>query len=47
MVYWSPNLFVESKLLGKEKEIAENLQFGKRQKDIYCILLPQNPANLL
>ncbi len=46
MVYWSPNLFVESKLLGKEKEIAENLQFGKRQKDIYCILLPQNPANL-
>lgn len=46
MVYWSPHLLVESKLLGKEKKIAHNIQLGRRQKDIYCILLPQNPANL-
>ena len=46
MVYWSPRLLVEPKLLGKEQRIARNIRLGKRQKDIYCILLPQNPANL-
>lgn len=46
MVYWSPHLLVDAGLLGKEKKIARNIQLGRKQKDIYCILLPQNPANL-
>lgn len=46
MVYWSPHLLMDAELSGKEKLIAHDIRQGKRQKEIYCILLPQNPANL-
>lgn len=46
MVYWSPRLWLDAELAGEEKKIACNIRHGRRQKDVYCILLPQNPANL-
>lgn len=46
MVYWSPRLLIDQTLLGKERKIARNIGLGKRQENIYCIFLPQNPANL-
>ncbi len=46
MLYWNPTLLTDDGVSGKEKEIADKIREGKRQKDVYCILLPQNPANL-
>ena len=46
MLYWNPTLLTDDRVSGKEKTIADNILKRKRQKEVYCILLPQNPANL-
>jgi len=47
MVYWKP-LLLTDKDMGQD-EIAKAVCCicdGVRQRDVYCILLPQNPTNL-
>lgn len=46
MVFWNPCLLTDKELAGKEKQVAHRILQRKRQKHVYCILLPQNPANL-
>jgi hypothetical protein len=46
MIFWNPELLTDAEVLGKEKQIASRIRKNIRQENIYCILLPQNPANL-
>lgn len=46
MVYVNPCLLADEDCFGKQEQILSCIRQGRRQKNIYGIFLPQNPANL-
>lgn len=46
MIYWCPRLLVDEAMEYKAAQVGRCIRQKKRQRNVFCILLPQNSANL-